>query len=246
MDAHERVPEPVDAAVALVPRPGLGAHGRGVLGPPEIERRRDARHQPVCEPGAAPGVVAPRQVVLHARERHPGVLGVRPPDGVHEAVAALQEEPALAPGGSLDRLHRRPRIVAAGDERLELAQVAVARGLREEPTALLHRDSTDGRVSVVAGQDEDRRRHHGNEGRQAEQEEESGPPRRAALLVRCRYGLPARMTNCSTPWPTLPLMSVAVHLNVVVVETTNDWPGSRGPVESHSGDVSVGFDPSVV
>ena len=41
-------------------------------------------------------------------------------------------------------------------------------------------------------------------------------------------------------------MSVASHRNSVVVVTTNDWPGSRGPVESHSVEVLFGFDPSVV
>ena len=41
-------------------------------------------------------------------------------------------------------------------------------------------------------------------------------------------------------------MSVASHLNVVVSVRWNTWPGSRGPVESHSGESSFGFEPSIV
>jgi hypothetical protein len=44
----------------------------------------------------------------------------------------------------------------------------------------------------------------------------------------------------------LPLMSVASHRNVVVVEMWNTWPGSRGPVESHARDDDVGVEPSIV
>ena len=41
-------------------------------------------------------------------------------------------------------------------------------------------------------------------------------------------------------------MSFASHLNLVVLVMWKTSPGSRGPVESQSGDDSVGFDPSVV
>ena len=54
------------------------------------------------------------------------------------------------------------------------------------------------------------------------------------------------MTNFFEPVESLPLMSVASHLNVVVLVMWNTSPGSRGPVESHSGDVAFGVDPSVV
>jgi hypothetical protein len=54
------------------------------------------------------------------------------------------------------------------------------------------------------------------------------------------------ITKRSDPVETFPLMSFAIHLNVVVLVTWNTWPGSRGPVESHSDDDSVGFDPSMV
>ena len=55
-----------------------------------------------------------------------------------------------------------------------------------------------------------------------------------------------RMTNVWRPNETLPLMSVAIHLNVVVLVRWNVSPGSRGPVESHSADWLLGRDPSVV
>ena len=51
--------------------------------------------------------------------------------------------------------------------------------------------------------------------------------------------LPSILNFC-VPWPTFPLMSVAVHLKVVVSVRWKTWPGSRGPVESHSGDDAVG------
>ena len=41
-------------------------------------------------------------------------------------------------------------------------------------------------------------------------------------------------------------MSVAIQRNVVVELTTNDSPGSRGPVAFQSVDDAFGVDPSVV
>ena len=80
--------------------------------------------------------------------------------------------------------------------------------------------------------------------RERKQEEASGPPRRAARsIVILSYGL---IWNVLDPVETLPLMSVASHRKVVVELTTKDWPGSRGPVESHSVEVLFGADPSVV
>ena len=58
--------------------------------------------------------------------------------------------------------------------------------------------------------------------------------------------LPGVITNCSEPLDTLPLMSSASHRNVVVSVRWKTCPGSRGPVESHSGELLVGRDPSVV
>jgi hypothetical protein len=73
----------------------------------------------------------------------------------------------------------------------------------------------------------------------------SGPPRGEPLVVESRPGYLA-ITNFAEPVETLPLMSVARHLNVVVVVTWKTSPGSRGPVASHSVDELVGADPSVV
>ena len=67
-----------------------------------------------------------------------------------------------------------------------------------------------------------------------------GPPAGAAQCLGCL------ILNVALPVATLPLMSSARHLIVVVSSRWNTSPGSRGPVESHSADCSVGFDPSIV
>jgi hypothetical protein len=50
-DAHERVTEAMDAAVALIARRRLVADGRGVLGAADVDLGRDARDEPVREAG---------------------------------------------------------------------------------------------------------------------------------------------------------------------------------------------------
>ena len=77
------------------------------------------------------------------------------------------------------------------------------------------------------------------------------PPRREGGRPGSRAALPFvvltyLIVNVALPVVWFPAMSVASQRNSVVVVTTNDWPGSRGPVESQSVDVFEGFDPSVV
>jgi hypothetical protein len=60
------------------------------------------------------------------------------------------------------------------------------------------------------------------------------------------YQFPPVISKRCEPVETLPLMSSASHLNVVDWVRWNTWPGSRGPVESQSGDWLVGCEPSIV
>ena len=84
---------------------------------------------------------------------------------------------------------------------------------------------------------------------------------RSASLLATRYGkllllllcavqfldvVDSSIMNVALPVVWFPAMSVASQRNSVVVVTTKLWPGSRGPVESQSVDVLLGFDPSVV
>ena len=196
----------------------------------------------MCEAGAAAGVVGARQVVLQVGERCVPLERIRAPDRVHDAVAVRENEPALAPDGPLDRGDGGPRIVFALDERLERARPAVTRGVGEETPAPLDVDRKRVLLLVRPQQEQSERESQGDQPRGGQQEEASGPPRRAARSGLLLY----LIWNFACPVEVLPLMSVASHLNVVVVLTTKDWPGSRGPVESQSVDVEVGFDPSVV
>ena len=184
VDAHERVPETVNAAVALVPRAGVGADGRGLPG----RRGSSDGATPVTSPCANPalqpgsllrGSASCRSASVSCSER------VGAPDRVHDAVAALQDEAAFAPGGRLDRTHRRPRVAPAGNKRLELAQITVAGCFREEATAARHVDATDRRVGPVACQNKDSCRHHCSEGDAAEggAARRRGPPRLPGLLL---------------------------------------------------------------
>ena len=64
------------------------------------------------------------------------------------------------------------------------------------------------------------------------------------LVVQRRFSY--LIMNFCESIDVLPLMSVASHRNVVVSVMWNTSPGSRGPVESQSGDDAFGLDPSVV
>ena len=242
VDPHERVPEPVHAAVAAISGAGVGADLGRLARPPRVDRRRDAGDEPVREPGAAAGIVAAREHVLQVGEREALVDRVRPPDRVHDPVAAREHEPALRPHGRLDRRHRRTRVVPAFDDALERADQAVLGRVGQQPTAgaevdrLGRRSSPPPRASSTAAVTS-------AAAPSAAASRKEGGPARAALLVLV---LPYLIVNVALPVVWFPAMSVASQRNSVVVVTTNDWPGSRGPVESHNVDVLLGFDPSVV
>ena len=100
-----------------------------------------------------------------------------------------------------------------------------------------------GLVLAAAPREHDRGGKQGGEAEPGGEQEEGGPARRSALPFLV---LPYLIVNVALPVVWFPAMSVASQRNSVVVVTTNDWPGSRGPVESHNVDVLLGFDPSVV
>ena len=247
VDPHERVAEPVDAAVAPVAGGGVRANGGRLTRLPGVDRRRNTRHEPVREAGAAPWVVALGQQILQIGKRRPPLEGIRPAHRVHDAVTAREQKAALAPDSALDRSDRRPGIVPVGHDRLEAANPAVLDVIAQEATALGEVDCDRPLHLLPAsaeGKQPDRYSHRG-QARKREQDQTSGPPwwRAARWIVRLSYGW---MTNFFEPVDLLPLMSVASHLNVVVWVMWNTSPGSRGPVESHSVDVAFGADPSVV
>ena len=159
-------------------------------------------------------------------------------------MAARQNGATFVPDDPLDRGDSRPRIVLALHLLAELGRPAVARGVGEEPAAALDVEGR-GRLGVLVSPEQKQRERNreGDKACEREQEKASGPPWRTAR----RSGiLPYLIWNFACPVETLPLMSVAIHRKVVVVLTTNDCPGSRGPVESHSVEDDVGFEPSVV
>jgi hypothetical protein len=157
-------------------------------------------------------------------------------------VAVGEHEAALVPDCPLDRRDRRAWVVSAGDEPLELLRDAVTRRLGEEAAAPVEVDGGGGDVTSVPSKEYDRRKDGGAAERGGEKEEGGPEPRTALAFVP----LPYLIWNVALPVVWFPAMSVASQRNSVVVVTTNDWPGSRGPVESHSVEVLSGFDPSVV
>ena len=116
VEPHERVPETVDAAVALVAGARVLADLPRLPRSAHVDRRRDARDEPVREPCATAGVVAPRQHILQVGQREVAVARVRPPYGVHDAVATREDEAALGARRRLDRGHRGPWILTVADE----------------------------------------------------------------------------------------------------------------------------------
>jgi len=157
-------------------------------------------------------------------------------------VAVGEHEAALAPDGALDRHDGRPWVVSAGDEPLELLRDAVTRRLGEEASAPVEVDGGGGDVTSVRRKEHDRRK-DGSAAERSGEKEEGGPETRTALsFVILRY----LIWNVALPVVWFPAISVASQRNSVGFVTTNDWPGSRGPVESQSVEVLLGFDPSVV
>jgi hypothetical protein len=137
VDAHEGMPEAVDAAVAPVARSRIGTHGRRLTGPSRVDVRGYTRDEPLGEAGAAARIVAARQVVHERRQRDAGVAGVRASNRVHKAVAVGEGGASLSPGLSGNRVHSRSRVVPTHDHRGVLARVtSPGRSLRESPAAL--------------------------------------------------------------------------------------------------------------
>jgi len=157
-------------------------------------------------------------------------------------VAVREDEPAFGAHRVFDRRHRGARVVTAVDDLLERPREAVARCIGQERPARSEIDRLGGLVAAAAREQDggcDQRR--GTE--RCGEEDEGGPALRAALAFLV---LPYLIWNVVLPVVWFPAMSVASHRNSVVFVTTNDCPGSRGPVASHNVDVLLGFDPSVV
>ncbi len=158
-------------------------------------------------------------------------------------MAVGEYEAAVAPGSAFDRGNRRPRVVHARDEPLELAREAFAGRVGQQAAAPVELDGDrGGRVVATVPREQERRRQQRRDA-DRRREKEGGPGSRAALpFVVLTY----LIVNVALPVVWFPAMSVASQRNSVVFVTTNDWPGSRGPVDSQSVDVFEGFDPSVV
>ena len=137
VEAHEGVAEAVHAAVALEARAGAVAGRDGLARIARVDVGRHAGDEPVREPGRTARVVVGGQVVHQRGERHPGVAGVGAPDGVHDDVAVLEQEAALAARRVVDAGDRRPRVLDAVDHRQELTRVAAARVVVGEVAAVL-------------------------------------------------------------------------------------------------------------
>ena len=196
----------------------------------------------VGEPGAAARVVAARQPLLQVAQVELLLQRVRPPHRVHHAVAVREDEPSFGAHRVLDRRHRGARVVTAVDDLLERPGEAVARCVGQERPARSELDRR-GRLVAAAAREQDGGRDERRGTERGGEQDEGGPARRAALpFLVLRY----LIWNVVLPVVWFPAMSVASQRNSVVFVTTNDCPGSRGPVESHNVDVLLGFDPSVV
>ena len=150
---------------------------------------------------------------------------------------------SLPPHRPLDRCDSGTWIVLAGHARTELADQAVLRRLTKLIAADVELEGRRRRL-VSRAHGNERQWHRDCDHCRGRQEKAGGPPRRAArtfLLL-----LPYLISNFALPVVWLPAMSVASQRNSVVVLTTNDWPGSRGPVDSQRVEVLFGFEPSVV
>jgi hypothetical protein len=156
-------------------------------------------------------------------------------------VAIGEHEAALAPDGQLDRADRGPWVISAADEPLEFPRHAVAPRVADEAPAPFEVHGS--RLVAAVLHEDDGRGKNGCAAERYGEKEEGGPESRAALLFVI---LPYLIWNVALPVVWFPAMSVASQRNSVVFVTTNDWPGSRGPVASHRVEVLSGFDPSVV
>jgi hypothetical protein len=156
-------------------------------------------------------------------------------------VTAREHEATLRPYGSLDRCHLRARVVTARDGALELADEAALRRLGQQPPAGAEVDRF-GRIVAAAAGEQDRGREDRRSSERGGKQKGGGPARATPLFLVPLY----LIVNVALPVVWFPAMSVASQRNSVVVVTTKLWPGSRGPVESQSVDVLLGFDPSVV
>ena len=215
MDPHECVPETVDTAVALEARSRLRTDRRRVAGPPRIDVGRDARHETVREAGRAARVVVRRQVVHQRRERDARLAGVAAANGVHHAVAIREQEAALLPGRVGDCANSGLRVVPAADDRDQLARVTGAGlGVGEEAAALgvacpcRPGGPSPGRRRAAAGRS--------RRGDAAAATASTKDDAAAAPTVSLRLDLEAL-----SPFETLPLMSFAIHLNLVVLVMWN-------------------------
>jgi hypothetical protein len=138
---------------------------------------------------------------------------------VHDAVAVGEDEATVAPGSEFDRGYRRPRVVDARDEPLELAGEALAGRVGQQAAAAVEFDGDRcGPVVAPVPREQDRRRQQSSDA-DRRGEEEGGPGSRAALpFVVLTY----LIVNVALPVVWFPAMSVAIHRNSVVLVTTND------------------------
>ena len=157
-------------------------------------------------------------------------------------MAVGEHEATLAPDRQLDRADRGPWVVGTRDKLLELPRDAVAPRAADEATAPFEVNDSRRLVAAVLHEDQGPGEHGRADERRGEKEK-GGPEPWAALAFVL---LPYLIWNVALPVVWFPAMSVASQRNSVVVVTTNDWPGSRGPVESQSSDSLLGFEPSVV
>ena len=220
--------EPVDAAVALIARACFLTDLPRLARPPNIDRRRDAGDEAVGEPGAAAGVVAARKRVLQVGKRR-GRGRARTSARRCASPRGSSRGRSRPPAGRHSRSQQRPASGRHGPRRpAENARVRhVCARLGEETAAGVEVDRRDGLVAAVPREQDGcdcdeqpprRARRRGGDGRPAV----AGRPwlRSRALLLDQELRLPGRH---------VPLDVLRLHLNVVVVETTNDSPGSRGP-----------------
>ena len=156
-------------------------------------------------------------------------------------MAVREREAALPPDRGFDDFDLWTWVVAIVDEDGKRPRIAIPRRVGQETAAVVEPDCRRSLVAIIAQREEDGRRR--GESGEGEEKEQGGPPSRTARASVAGLYL---IVNFACPVETLPLMSAASHLKVVVELTTKDWPGSRGPVESQSVDELVGFEPSVV
>ena len=158
---------------------------------------------------------------------------------MHDDVAVLEQEAALVARGRGDPGDGRARVLGPVEQRRELARVAVAGVVAGERAAVLdvERAQLRGRLAVGITRPEGQC--------DPDRDDAGGGDRERQYDARVQSSfLP--ILNLCVPVDVLPLMSVAIQRNVVVLVRWNVCPGSRGPVESHSGELDVGLRPSIV